>query len=69
MRETWLLAQGEERRCRGQSGAAWESSWQEDVGDRAGMPQEGSQEEGQGRTGREHGRLDVTVRLGKRRLD
>lgn len=42
---------------------------QEDVGDRAGMPQEGSQEEGQGRTGREHGRLDVTVRLGKRRLD
>ena len=29
--ETWLLAQGAERRRSGQSGAAWESSWEEDA--------------------------------------
>lgn len=40
------------------------------VGNSAGMPKEAAElRRGQGRTGSEHGQLNVTVRLLKRRLD
>ena len=39
-------------------------------GGQCSLPQEGEPgRRGQGRTGREHGQLNVTVRLVKRRLD
>lgn len=69
MRETWLLTQGDERRCQW---TVWSSLGELLAEGRGGQSRHATggvfQEEGQGRTGREHGQLDVTVRLGKRCL-